>query len=176
MSNGRNLSRLFASFLIIATAILAISSATASAALFTETFSGSGTAPDDRDNLAFTAQFTLDTTAQTLTIVLSNTGDPATDQADVLTALIFNAPSFTSGSAALTSGSSLVHSGDTAGTIGSNWQYIPGFDSGLGSTGVFGFGPSGNLDGANQTNLDGSGFGILSAATTSFDALFDGLG
>src|SRR5215467_14425264 len=154
---------------------LGVISATASAAgsqkaptvpAITKTLTGSGTAPDDGDQIACSAMFTLNTAAETLTIVLSNTGtSPAVDQADVLTALLFDAPSFTSGSAALTAGSSLVHPGDTPGTIGSNWQYKPG--NGLGSTGVFGFGPSGNLDGGNHTNLDGSGFGILSGATTA---------
>src|SRR5271166_6187058 len=172
MSSIMKRSRPLASFLVVVATLIAMA-ANARAATFTETFSGTGTAPDDSDQIAFTAQFTLNTTAQTLTIVLSDTGAPATDQADVLTALLFNGPSFTSGVATLTGESSLVHAGDTSGTIGSNWQYIPG--NGLGSTGVFNFGPSGNLDGSNHTQLDGSGFGILSAATTSADALLDGL-
>ena len=105
MSSIMKRSKPLASFLVVVATLIALAT-NARAATFTETFSGSGTAPDDSDQIAFTAQFTLNTTAQTLTIVLSDTGAPATDQADVLTALLFNGPSFTSGVATLTGESS----------------------------------------------------------------------
>jgi hypothetical protein len=135
--------------------------------------SGSGTSTDTTP-IAASADFNL--TGSTLTVVLTNTSTtplsavPAS-QASVLTELLFNAPTLASGlpgpagSAALTAGSTLAGAASTE-TVGQNWQYIAG--SGVATTGLNGFGPSGNLCGTSGCGVmvDGSGFGLVPVGST----------
>jgi hypothetical protein len=137
-------------------------------------FTGSGNSTDPFP-IAATADFEFNSGTNTLTIVLTNTGAPLSpvappgtnpSQASVLTELLFNGTPATttslpgtSGSAALTAGSSIVNPDGT--TVGQNWQYIAG--TGVGTTGID-FGPSGNLcvtPAGCGVMVDGSGFGLV---------------
>jgi hypothetical protein len=140
-------------------------------------FKGSGTSKDPI-SIAATADFSYDSTTNTLTVVLTNTGAPLVgvpaSQASVLTELLFNGTPAISplpgpnGLAVLTAGSSLVQESGppSTDTVGANWQYISGV--GVGTTGI-NFGPSGNLCGSvgcSVDMVDGSGYGLVPALST----------
>jgi PEP-CTERM motif len=137
--------------------------------------SGSGTSTDGT-SIAAKVDFNL--TGPTLTVVLTNIGATnLASQASVLTELLFAGPTLAgplpgaAGTAALTAGSFLAGPATTE-TVGQNWQYIAG--SGLGTTGLNGFGPSGNLCGTSGCGVmvDGSGFGLVPSGA---DLTHDGL-
>ena len=131
-------------------------------------FSGSGT-DSDHSPIAATVDFSL--SGNTFQVVITN-NDVANSEASVLTNLGFNAvpspatplPS-ASGSAALTSGSSIVALGTPdSHSVGQEWAYLAG---GAASSG-FGVGTgNGNLCGTAGCGdmLDGSAFGLVGTGT-----------
>lgn len=140
--------------------------------------SGSGNSRDG-SSIAATADFGFNTTTNTLTVVLTNTGAPLVgvpaSQASVLTELLFNGTPAISplpgpnGLAVLTTGSSLVQESGppSTDTVGANWQYKSGV--GVGTTGLNNFGPSGNLCGSvgcPVDMVDGSDYGLVPALST----------
>jgi hypothetical protein len=149
-------------------AIAAVAAALAVPAKADLIFSGTGT-DSDGSPISATADFSL--SGNTFQIVITN-NDVANSQASVLTNLGFNVvpspatplPS-ASGSAALTSGSSLVALGTPdSHSVGQEWAYLSG---GAASSG-FGVGTgNGNLCGTAGCGvmLDGSAFGLVGTGT-----------
>lgn len=149
-------------------AIAAVAVALAGTAKADLIFSGTGT-DSDGSPISATVDFSL--SGHTFQVVLTN-NDVANSQASVLTNVGFNAvpspalplPS-ASGSAALTSGSSIVALGTAdSHSVGQEWAYLSG---GAASSG-FGVGTgSGNLCGTAGCGdmLDGSAFGLVGTGT-----------
>jgi len=133
-------------------------------------FTGHGT---DSDGSAISATVDFSLTGHTFQIVITN-NNVANSQASVLTNLGFNSTPFPSpalalpsadGSAALTSGSSIVALGTAdSHSVGEEWAYLSG---GAASSG-FGVGSgNGNLCGSASCGdmLDGSAFGLVGTGT-----------
>jgi hypothetical protein len=142
-------------------------------------------------NLAASANFVVDATANTLTVTLANTA--ATDAlvpADVLTGLFFSingGPALTPVSALLGAGSVVIQdSAPTGGNVGGEWAYGAGLSApggatrgissaGFGLFGDFNFnGP--DLDSPNAVN--GMNYGIVPASQLAGDGNggMDGVG
>ena len=144
-----------------------------SSAFSTTTITASGT--DSGDGNALSASATFSVVGSDLFVTLQNTGAAASQPGDVLTAIFFSVngnAAFTPVSATLTSGSSLYNSGAESGSIGGNWQYLTpisgahGATSGISTTGLNIFGPSGNF-GTPTAMLDGVGFGLVNGVAAN---------